>query len=157
MVHPPCPFLAGNRSGDEVIMTILASKNYHLRDALQERRILCVDPEDALREDIRALRIGILNIMPKAESYEFSLLHPLGRSVLQIEPVWIRLRTHRYISSDWEHLKNLYIPFEDAIKKGKGLLLNKCIKFASACWSNGVVPFTMKTVGYNIDFRPFFF
>jgi Homoserine O-succinyltransferase len=46
-------------------MTILSPKNYHLRDALQERRILCIDPEDALKEDIRALRIGILNIMPK--------------------------------------------------------------------------------------------
>lgn len=106
-------------------MTIIASKNYHLRDALQERRILCIDPDDALREDIRALRIGILNIMPKAESYEFSLLHLLGRSVLQLEPVWIRLKTHTYTSSDWEHLKNVYVTFETAIKKAPldGLVL----------------------------------
>jgi homoserine O-succinyltransferase len=106
-------------------MTIIAPKDYHLRGALQERGILCIDPEDASREDIRALRIGILNIMPKAESYEFSLLHALGRSVLQIDPVWIRLKTHRYTSSDWEHLKNLYVLFEDAIAKNRldGLVL----------------------------------
>jgi len=106
-------------------MTIIAPKNYHLRDALQERRILCIDPEDALKEDIRALRIGILNIMPKAEQYEFSLLHPLGRSVLQIDPVWIRLETHRYSTSDREHLKNLYITFDEAIAKNPldGLIL----------------------------------
>lgn len=106
-------------------MTIIAPKSYHLRDALQERRVLCIDPDDALREDIRALRIGILNIMPKAESYEFSLLHPLGRSVLQIDPVWIRLKTHRYVSSDWEHLKNLYVLFDEAIEKSRldGLVL----------------------------------
>lgn len=96
-------------------MTIVVPKNYHLCQALQERRILCIEPEDALREDIRALRIGILNIMPKAEAYEFSLLHPLGRSVLQIDPVWIRLKTHKYTSSDWEHLKNLYVYFDEAI------------------------------------------
>jgi len=106
-------------------MTIIAPKNYHLRDALQERRILCIDPEDALKEDIRALRIGILNIMPKAEQYEFSLLHPLGRSVLQIDPVWIRLETHRYSTSDREHLKNLYVTFEEALAKSPldGLIL----------------------------------
>jgi homoserine O-succinyltransferase len=63
------------------------------------------------------LRIGILNIMPKAETYEFSLLHPLGRSVLQIEPVWIRLKTHEYTSSDQAHLEKLYVPFEEAAEK----------------------------------------
>jgi homoserine O-succinyltransferase len=37
--------------------------------------------------------------------------------VLQIEPVWIRLKTHMYNSSDWEHLKNLYVPFYEAISE----------------------------------------
>jgi homoserine O-succinyltransferase len=106
-------------------MTILIAKDYHLRNALEKRRILCIDPADAAREDIRPLRIGILNIMPKAEAYEFSLLHPLGRSVLQIEPVWVRLKTHSYTSSDQRHLQNLYISFEDAIAQAPldGLLL----------------------------------
>ena len=55
---------------------------------------MCINPDDATRQDIRPLRIGILNVMPKAESYEFSLLQPLGRSIIQIEPLWIRLETH---------------------------------------------------------------
>lgn len=97
-------------------MTIVVPKNYHAKPALEQSRILVVDQDTALREDIRALRVGILNIMPKAETYEFSLLHPLGRSVLQIEPVWIRLVTHNYTSSDKAHLDNLYVTFEDAIK-----------------------------------------
>jgi len=106
-------------------MTIIVPNNYHLCQALQERRIQCLDAEDALHEDIRALRIGILNIMPKAEAYEFSLLHPLGRSILQIDPVWIRLRTHTYKSSDLEHLKNLYLDFEEASARAPldGLIL----------------------------------
>ncbi len=106
-------------------MTIIVPKDYHLCQDLAERRILCIDPEEALEEDIRALRIGILNIMPKAEAYEFSLLHPLGRSVLQIEPVWIRLKTHRYQSSDSRHLGRLYVSFEEAVGRSPldGLLL----------------------------------
>ncbi|HUI90972.1 MAG TPA: homoserine O-succinyltransferase [Chitinivibrionales bacterium] len=100
-------------------MTIVLQKDYHAKAALEQRRVLCIDHEQALKEDIRALRIGILNIMPQAERYEFSLLYPLGRSVLQIEPIWIRLATHTYTSTDQSHLDKLYVPFEDAVARNK--------------------------------------
>jgi homoserine O-succinyltransferase len=92
-------------------MTIVLPKHYHIQEELEKTRVQCISQDMALKEDIRALRIGILNIMPSAETYEFSLLHPLGRSVLQIEPVWIRLHTHAYSSSDIRHLENFYIHF----------------------------------------------
>ncbi len=100
-------------------MTIVLPKDYHATAALEKRRIHCVSTEEALREDIRALKIGILNIMPKADTYETSLLYPLGRSVMQIEPVWIRLDTHTYTSTDPSHLKKLYIPFQDAVDRDR--------------------------------------
>ncbi|MDR0308136.1 MAG: homoserine O-succinyltransferase [Chitinispirillales bacterium] len=96
-------------------MTIVVPKDYHGISALENSKVQCVSHDEAIKEDIRALRIGILNIMPKAETYEYSLLHPLGRSVMQIEPVWIRLKTHKYSSSDQSHLDKLYVPFEEAI------------------------------------------
>ena len=106
-------------------MTIVLPKNYHIKEELEKNRVQCVSQEMALKEDIRALRIGILNVMPVAETYEFSLLHPLGRSVLQIEPIWIKLHTHVYSSSNPEHLENFYVHFEEAINHHKldGLLL----------------------------------
>lgn len=97
-------------------MTVVVPHNYHIKDSLEQSRVLCISDREAQSEDIRALRIGILNIMPQAEKYEFSILRPLGRSVMQIEPVWIRLHTHSYKSSNREHLSKLYIPFEEAIK-----------------------------------------
>jgi homoserine O-succinyltransferase len=100
-------------------MTIVVPKDYHGISALESRQVQCITCDDALREDIRALRVGILNIMPRAETYEFSLLHPLGRSVLQIEPVWIRLKTHNYTSSDQSHLDKLYVPFEEAVARSR--------------------------------------
>ena len=96
---------------------IVIPKDYHIKKALENSRILCIDQEVALKEDIRALRIGILNIMPKADTYEFSLLHPLGRSVMQIEPVWIRLNTHSYSSTDQSHLNKFYVSFKEAVTK----------------------------------------
>lgn len=96
-------------------MTIILPQHYHARRALEESRVVCITPEHAVRQDIRPLRIGILNVMPKAESYEYSILLPLGRSIIQIEPVWIRLNTHAYKTSNWEHISNLYVTFEEAI------------------------------------------
>ncbi|MBD3421542.1 MAG: homoserine O-succinyltransferase [Chitinivibrionales bacterium] len=106
-------------------MTIVVPQHYHAKGALEKRRIECISEPEALRQDIRALRIGILNVMPQAETYEFSLLFPLGRSIIQIEPIWIRLNTHAYNSTPTEHLDNWYIPFEDAIaeKHLDGLIL----------------------------------
>lgn len=98
-------------------MTIVLPEDYHATSALEKSHILCISTNEALKEDIRALRIGILNIMPEADTYEYSLLYPLGRSIMQIEPVWIKLKTHVYSSTDPHHLEKLYIPFEDAVEK----------------------------------------
>lgn len=95
---------------------IVIPEDYHIKEALENSQILCITRETALKEDIRALRIGILNIMPQAETYEFSLLHPLGKSVMQIEPIWIILKTHTYSSSDQDHLQSVYVTFEQAIR-----------------------------------------
>ena len=106
-------------------MTIVLPEKYHIKEELEKNHVECISQEKALKEDIRALRIGILNVMPVAESYEFSLLHPLGRSVLQIEPIWIKLHDHAYSSSNAKHIQDFYIHFEEAIEKRglDGLLL----------------------------------
>ena len=88
-------------------MALILPRNYHKIQAVERNRISWIEPEQAERQDIRALRIAILNIMPLGKQYEFNLLHPLGLSVLQIEPIWIRLSSHAYKSWDQEHLKQL--------------------------------------------------
>ncbi|MDP3981355.1 MAG: homoserine O-succinyltransferase [Chlamydiota bacterium] len=105
-------------------MTVVLPKDYHITKDLEKKGVICISPEKAIKEDIRALRIGILNIMPEAEKYEFSLLHPLGRSVMQIEPIWLRLRNHQYRSTDKKHLDRAYVSFEDAID---GMILDGLI------------------------------
>ena len=106
-------------------MTIILPQQYHARRALEQAHVVCITPADAERQDVRPLRIGILNVMPKAESYEYTLLKPLGRSILQIEPLWIRLHSHAYASSDQDHIQSLYVTFEEAVRRKPldGLLL----------------------------------
>lgn len=72
-----------------------------------------------------ALRIGILNLMPKLETYEPLLLGPLSRASVEVEPVWLRLETHSYESSDPAHLARSYRTLDSALDSGPldGLLL----------------------------------
>ena len=93
-------------------MTIRLSPQHRLRTLFDQHHVAWLDEEAAERQDIRPLRIGILNIMPKAEEYEFNLLAPMGRSILQIIPIWIRLQNHDYKSSDHSHLNKHYLPYD---------------------------------------------
>jgi homoserine O-succinyltransferase/O-acetyltransferase len=60
------------------------------------------------------LRVGIINIMPRAETYEDNLLRPLARAPALVEPVWIRLGSHAYSSSDSGQIARRYLTFEQA-------------------------------------------
>jgi homoserine O-succinyltransferase len=73
----------------------------------------------------RPLRIGIINIMPRAETYEANLLRPLSRAPSVVAPVWIRLTSHRYGSSDGDHIATRYATFEQAVSAAPldGLIL----------------------------------
>ncbi|WP_269624563.1 homoserine O-succinyltransferase [Prochlorococcus marinus] len=96
-------------------MALILPRSYHKISSIEKNHISWIEPELAERQDIRPLRIGILNIMPLGKLYEFNLLHPLGLSPLQIEPIWIRLKSHSYKTWDIEHLKNLYVYWEEAM------------------------------------------
>ena len=96
-------------------MALILPSSYHKISAIERNHISWIEPKLAEKQDIRPLRIGILNIMPLGKLYEFNLLHPLGLSPLQIEPIWIRLKTHSYKTWDLSHLENLYIDWDDAM------------------------------------------
>ena len=98
-------------------MAIIVPENYHAKQALENARVHCISTFAAQKQDIRPLRIGILNIMPEANTYEYNILFPLGRAIIQVEPVWIRLKTHSYSSTSKTHLEELYISFEEAVKE----------------------------------------
>ncbi len=106
-------------------MTIIIPKHYHAKSALEANNITCIPEEIAVKQDVRPLRIGILNIMPDIETYEFNLLYPLGKSILQIDPVWIKLRTLEYGKAAHEHLDSLYVTFDEAVrdKRLDGLII----------------------------------
>jgi homoserine O-succinyltransferase/O-acetyltransferase len=98
-------------------MSVVLPNEHRHRGELEQRGVLCISEQEANRADIRPLRVGILNIMPKGETYEPYLLFPLSRTIIQIEPVWIRLHSHAYKTTDLDHLEHYYDYFENAIAK----------------------------------------
>ncbi len=104
-------------------MTLVVPDNHRIKARLESLGVDCVERSVAESMKIRPLRIGILNIMPKAQEYEVNLLEPLGRPILQIEPVWIRLKSHVYKSTPHSHLDNLYVSFDEAAEKGIDALI----------------------------------
>ena len=72
-----------------------------------------------------ALRIGIVNIMPQLEAYEPSLLAPLAAAGHVVEPVFVRLESHGYASSDRATLDRFYRTFDDVVNDAPldGLIL----------------------------------
>jgi len=97
-------------------MTLIVRPDYHAVPILERNGIRWIPPSQAKRQDIRPLRIGILNIMPLGEKYEFNILHPLGLSVLQLEPIWIRLKSHNYKSWEPKHVDDIYVTYEEAMR-----------------------------------------
>lgn len=64
----------------------------------------------------RPLRVGVLNIMPRVEDYEGYVARPLLEAPFPVTPIWIRLTTHVYSSSDAEHIRRHYVTFDQALR-----------------------------------------
>jgi len=70
-------------------------------------------------------RVGIINLMPRAEVYQQTLLSVLSAAEQAFEPCFVRLHTHAYHSSDHAHIEHHYRPFDRVWAEGElaGLII----------------------------------
>ena len=80
-------------------------------DKLKKENIFAMTEERAEHQDIRQLKIAVLNLMPDKQNTELQLLRLLSNSPLQIEVTFIRLVTHQYKNTPASYLLNNYQPF----------------------------------------------
>ena len=83
------------------------------RTTLENENIFVMDEDRAIHQDIRALRVAILNLMPTKISTETQILRLLSNSALQVEVTLLNTATHESKNTDAEHLLEHYITFED--------------------------------------------
>lgn len=94
------------------------------RSILEKENVFVMGEERAQRQDIRPLRMAILNLMPTKIATETQLLRLLGNSALQVDVTLLHTATHESKNTDREHLLNHYETFE-AVRSEKfdGLII----------------------------------
>ena len=88
--------------------------------AVLDREGVMVMAEDAAsKQDIRPLRIGLLNLMPKKIQTENQFARLIGATPLQIEFSLIRMTEHQTRNTAAEHMETFYRPFSDVAATGE--------------------------------------
>jgi homoserine O-succinyltransferase len=91
---------------------------------LQKENIFVMDASRASRQDIRPLRIALLNLMPVKITTETDLIRLLSNSPLQVELDFIKLSTHTSKNTPKEHMEAFYKDFDSIIHhKYDGLII----------------------------------
>jgi len=94
-------------------MPIKIPENLPTLDILHQENIFVMGEERAFHQDIRPLKIVILNLMPIKETTETQLLRLLGNSPLQVDIVLLRIDTHISKNTAQEHLDSFYKNFDE--------------------------------------------
>lgn len=105
-------------------MPINIPDNLPAIEVLKKENIFVMGNSRAAKQDIRPLRIAVLNLMPLKITTETDLVRVLSNTPLQIELDLIKLKTHTSKNTPIEHIREFYIGF-DKIKNRKydGLII----------------------------------
>ncbi|MBW5446926.1 homoserine O-succinyltransferase [Cohnella sp. CFH 77786] len=94
-------------------MPIKVPDNLPAKEVLAGENIFVMDESKAYHQDIRPLRIAILNLMPTKETTETQLLRLIGNTPLQVEAVLLHPKTHVSKNTSAEHLETFYKTFDE--------------------------------------------
>jgi homoserine O-succinyltransferase/O-acetyltransferase len=94
-------------------MPIRIPDNLPATEILNRENIFVMTENRACHQDIRPLRIAILNLMPAKITTETQLLRLLGNTPLQVEAVFLQPKTHECKNTPEEHLKTFYKTFDE--------------------------------------------
>lgn len=82
-------------------------------DILAAENIFVMTDKRASTQDIRPLRIAILNLMPTKETTETQFLRVLGNTSLQVEITLLRTASYESTHTGLEHLQDFYRTFDE--------------------------------------------
>ncbi|QEW20604.1 Homoserine O-succinyltransferase [Marinibacterium anthonyi] len=87
-------------------------------NVLQNEGVMVMPEDRAVHQDIRPMRIGLLNLMPKKIQTETQFARLLGATPLQVELTLMKMTDHesRHVSA--EHMESFYTTFEEVEASG---------------------------------------
>ena len=105
-------------------MPVKVSNFLPAKKILEEENIFVMDESRAMTQDIRPLRIAVLNLMPLKEDTELQLLRSFSNTPLQIEVTFLTTASYVGTNTPLSHLEQFYMTFEDVKeKKFDGLII----------------------------------
>ena len=105
-------------------MPIKIQSDLPARATLEAENIFVMTENRAATQDIRPLKIAIINLMPTKEATETQLLRLLGNTPLQIDISLVRMEDHISTHTAEEHLERFYIPSSEVFKhKYDGMII----------------------------------
>lgn len=94
------------------------------KEKLASENIFVMSEERAVQQDIRPLKIAILNLMPTKITTETQLLRLLGNTPIQVEVELLHPRTYTSKNTPEEHLTKFYKTFDEVKdEKFDGLII----------------------------------
>lgn len=94
-------------------MPIKIPNNLPAAEILLKENIFVMTETRAMTQDIRPLRMLLLNLMPKKIETETQLTRLLGNTPLQIELTLLRMEAHKSLNTSQEHLLSFYRTFSE--------------------------------------------
>ena len=98
-------------------MPIKIQSDLPVKEILERENIFVMDEQRAIHQDIRPIRILILNLMPLKEDTELQLLRSLSNTPLQVDVHFMTVETHESKNTPSSHLNKFYQTFKELEKK----------------------------------------
>ena len=100
-------------------MPIKLPNNLPAYSVLKREGVMVIPDELASQQDIRPLRIALLNLMPKKIQTDNQFARLIGATPLQIEFNLIRMSEHQTKNTAAEHMESFYRPFAEVADSGE--------------------------------------
>ena len=94
-------------------MPIKIPTNLPARATLEKEGVMVMDDDEAARQDIRPLRVGLLNLMPNKQRTETQFARLCGATPLQVEMTLMKMTHHTSKLTSSKHMLNFYRTFEE--------------------------------------------
>ena len=94
-------------------MPIRIADNLPARRTLEAEGVIVMAETEAARQDIRPMRIALLNLMPDKITTETQIARLLGATALQVELELVRISDHVSKNTSAGHISAFYRPWEE--------------------------------------------
>ena len=92
-------------------MPIRVQNDLPVKEILESENIFVMDEHRAMHQDIRPIKIGLLNLMPLKEETELQILRSLSNTPLQVDVTFVMVSSHEAKNTPTSHLNQFYNRF----------------------------------------------